>query len=272
MNDSRWARRGPDRGELPIVPPPTAFVQKGVVMQALERLIPFIEEELSVTLSAIPFALDFHSGRATDRQYYTRHMVEAILRIRLNNALDAYCISRIASTQPGLGKILSNYLDREFAHDEILLRDLHELGITRQAVDTTRPFLATRLLMDYLHGSVERDGALPDVLWNWFVEWYSARFNLTITERASDEMGPSSVEGALKHLRIDENESHAATMAGAVALVLRTPADLDAAHSYLSAFIFLVGLYFEELYAVTIGQRQTEQVSVRRRGGWRNRS
>ena len=43
--------------------------------------------EMNKLFCNVPFAKEFHSGEKTDLNYYIRHVIEIILRIKLNNTL-----------------------------------------------------------------------------------------------------------------------------------------------------------------------------------------
>src|SRR5262249_22544434 len=63
-----------------------------------------------LVFARVPFAREFHAGQATDWDYYKRHRVETVLRIRLNNEVDSYCLYKIASGDHKLAKLLATYL------------------------------------------------------------------------------------------------------------------------------------------------------------------
>jgi len=53
------------------------------------------KNEMENMFIRVPYAREFHMGEATDKSYYSRHLIETILRIRLNNEVDAYCLYKI---------------------------------------------------------------------------------------------------------------------------------------------------------------------------------
>lgn len=211
-----------------------------------------LEAEMGKLFDSVPYAREFHEGAATDLKYYVRHMSEAVIRIILNNEADAYCLYKVASQNHQASKILIKYLAEEYGHDELLLSDLELFGISKDKVLQTRPFFSTQLLMSYLHFSVNTDGLLPTMLWNWFVEWYSERFNVIITDKARKEFGDDKVEGTQAHLQLDDNLDHADGVYLAVQSLIVGDGELLKAKEYLANFIKLVGMYFQELYDATM--------------------
>ncbi len=53
-------------------------------------------EKMEEMFRLVPFACDFHKGDWIDEEYYKRHIIEAIIRIKLNNEVDAYCLQVVA--------------------------------------------------------------------------------------------------------------------------------------------------------------------------------
>jgi len=178
-------------------------------------------------------------------------MLEAVLRIRMNNALDAYALSKIADTDNRVSGILAVYLADEFIHDQMLIPDLYALGKTREEIEGTEPMFSTQVLMSYLRFSVDRDGVLPDILWNWFVEWYSGRYNPVITARAREEFGLACTAATESHLQIDAEGKHLDHMSRALECLIQTDSEAVLAKNYLRQIVALVSMYFEELHELT---------------------
>lgn len=222
-----------------------------------ETLEGHLVTQMDRLFASVPFAREFHEGAATERAYYTRHLLEAALRIPLNNEADAYCLAKIARQGTPATGILVKYLAEEYGHEQLLLADLRRLGVSATAAATADPFFATHLLMGYLRLSVERDGALPVLLWNWLVEWYSDSFNRKITERARAEFGAEAVAGTQAHLQIDDELNHSVNIFSGVAGLIADDQDLRKAMGYLTNYVRLIGMYFQELYDATRPQSPT---------------
>lgn len=229
-------------------------------MNSFNRTRAELEAHLTIQMEylfqTMPYAHAFHEGQEITQHFYARHMIEAVIRIRLNNALDAYCLSKISYNNPSLAKLLLDYLAEEFDHDEFLIKDLEMLGVSRDEINNTEPMFSTQILMAYLHSSINKHGALPDILWNWFVEWYSSKYNIKITEKARDEFGINNVQGALTHLKIDTEKEHLDRMSSALACLVLTEADIDLARRYLTRFVSFVGMYLKELHETTIAHHK----------------
>jgi hypothetical protein len=117
-------------------------------------------------------------------------------------------------------------------------------------------FHSTKLLMGYLNLMVEEHGALPAIVWDWFLEYYSDLYNGHITSKATANIGRRNTKGAASHLNTDEVEDHVGLMFGLVKKVVRNEEEHKVATEVLTRCIELVGMYFSELYDSTIKQNQ----------------
>lgn len=220
------------------------------------RLENIAAEEMQKLFATVPMAEAFHHGRWIDLRYYRRHLVETVLRIRLNNEVDAYSLYRIGSRDNRLAQILAQYLAEEYGHENMFVRDIEHFGLTKAELDATPPFPSTDQLIGYQYLGINRDGPLPTMVWNWFVEWYSDRYNKTITEHAAKTFGGEKVKGSAGHIQYDESHDHDDLMWGAVQRAIDGWGSMEKAETYLRTFIRLVGRYFAELHADTAGADQ----------------
>jgi hypothetical protein len=218
-----------------------------------ERLEKVAAEGMERLFATVPKAREFHAGTWTEKEYYKRHLVETVLRIRLNNEVDAYGLYKVGWKDHRLAATLARYLSEENNHEGMFLRDLREFGLGKEDVDATRPFPTTEYLMGYLYFSINQDGPLPTTVWNWFVEWYSDRYNGVITETAAQTFGTHMVKGSQAHIDYDESHDHDELMWSTVDRAIQGWGDVAAAERHLVNFIDLIALYFRELHDTTVG-------------------
>lgn len=217
----------------------------------LDRAKSVVDQEMQRIFDTVPYTHAFHTARAFDRGYYQRHILECVLRIHLNNDLDAYAVSRIASSDPMLAKQLSYYLYDELGHDNFFINDLNSMGVSGEEIAAASTFFSTKLLMGYLFFEVEKEGALPAVMWDWFVEYYGLKYNPGITANAEKNLGRLATKGASTHVGTDQTEDHPALMFKMVKRAVRSESDARKAEEYLRRSIQLVGMYFQELFEMT---------------------
>jgi hypothetical protein len=199
-------------------------------------------------LSSRPFLRAFHDGSATHARLYRRHLLEATIRIRINNEIDSFALARTIRNDP-LAEHLLAYLQEEYGHDRMLEEDVHAMGMSEREIAEAEPFFTTELLMAYLWRSVEADGLLPALLWDWLVEWYSARYNPQITKAAEAELGWESVRQTTRHLELDEELEHEGALTRSLVAVIERDRLQAKAERYVDRFVRLIELYFDELLA-----------------------
>ncbi|WNI18653.1 iron-containing redox enzyme family protein [Actinacidiphila sp. ITFR-21] len=203
----------------------------------------------------VPRAREFHDTTWTDRDYYRRHLVETVLRIRLNNEVDAYGLYKVGWQDHRLASTLARYLAEENNHEGMFLKDLDKFGLSKADIDAIRPLPSTEYLMGYMYFSINNDGPLPTTVWNWFVEWYSDRYNPGITKYAAEVFGEDMVRGSHAHIAYDEAHDHDELMWSTVERAVSGWGSFDTAARHLVNFVDLIGLYFTELHDETVGKK-----------------
>lgn len=195
---------------------------------------------------------DFHTGDWFNEEYYKRHILECVIRIHLNNELDAHAVQTAAINNISAAKQLAYYLYDEFGHDEMFGQDLVKYGYTKADIQTNNAFPETWKLMGYLNLCVSKFGPLAAITWDWFLEYYGDKFNSFITQKASANMGNPLVSGAASHVAFDEAENHSDMMNNMLSSVIKNEDDLEKAIIHIKAFIPMVGEYFKALRTETL--------------------
>lgn len=220
-------------------------------------------QEMDKLFDRVPFAKEFHTGVVTDSDYYIRHLMETILRIRLNNEVDAYCLYKIGYKNNRLAQKLAQYLSEEINHENFFLNDLKTFNIDIKTLNDTKVFFSTEKLIGYLYYCINQEGPMVTMVWNWFVEWYSNNYNKIITSKAGKELGEKHIIGFDKHIEFDEDHDHVSLMFSTIEMAASDINDLHKIKVYLSNFIFLIGDYFQELYDSTIGIKSLQRNTVK---------
>lgn len=215
-----------------------------------------VDSGMEKIFATVPRARDFHSTDWMDPVYYRRHIVECVLRIDANNRLDAYAIAQSVSNHPLAIKDFSYYLYDELGHDDLFFADLKEMGLSKTEVQKTDTFFSTKLLMGFLNNEVTQHGALPAIVWDWFLEYYSQNYNGFITEKAAKLLGRKSTKGASSHNNTDVTEDHPGLMFGLVKKIIKSEEDAKKSRYYLEKVVELVGMYFNELYLDTVAVKK----------------
>ena len=222
------------------------------------RLETLAAELLEKQFQRVPKLRELHRGEWIDRDWYVRHITETVLRIRLNNEVDSYALYKVGSKDDALAAKLARYLAEEFGHENMFVKDLEKLGLSFEALNATPVFPSTAKLMGYLRLEADRSGPAPTTIWDWFVEWYSDRYNPVITDKAATEFGKEYVHGTRAHLAFDEAHDHDELMFRTVSRAVEKFSTPAQAEGYLTVFVDLIGDYFDELYQATVGSRTAE--------------
>lgn len=221
-------------------------VGPGSASETLTKLGNRAEKRVNRMLESNAFLRAFHEGADTHQELYRRHILETAIRIRMNNVVDSFALARTIQDDPMAGYLLA-YLHEEYGHDRMFEKDLRVMGLTEQDLAEAEPLFSTDLLMAFLWKSVERDGMLPTLVWDWLVEWYSARYNPGITEAAATVVGAESVRQTTRHLELDEELGHEDGLTRALTTLIERDGSLSQAERYVDRFVRLIEMYFHEL-------------------------
>ncbi|AUH01075.1 hypothetical protein PCO86_13050 [Pectobacteriaceae bacterium CE70] len=195
---------------------------------------------------------EFHKADWFNEGYYKRHILECVIRIHMNNELDARAVQAAAINNISAAKQLSYYLYDEFGHDEMFGQDLNIYGYAKSDIQAENAFPETWKLMGYLNLCVSKFGPLAAITWDWFLEYYGDKYNPFITQKASANMGQPAVNGAASHVAFDEAEDHSGMMNNMLSSVIKDEKDLEKAVVHIKAFVPMVGEYFQALRAATL--------------------
>ncbi len=214
--------------------------------EALARLGDQATRQFDQILESNPFLKAFHGGTKTHEALYRRHILETAIRIRMNNVVDSYALAKTIKDDP-MAEYLLAYLHEEYGHDRMFEQDLRTMGLSEQELAEAEPLFATDLLMAFLWKSVEKDGMLPALIWDWLVEWYSARYNPQITDTAAATSGAESVSQARRHLELDQELGHEDGLTRALTTLIDRDNTFEQAQRYVDRFVRLIEMYFDEL-------------------------
>lgn len=207
----------------------------------------------------VPKMAEFHSGQWIDRDYYVRHVVETVLRIRLNNEVDTYALFKVGSSDDVLAAKLAKYLAEEFGHEGMFTRDLAKFGMTLDEMNAIPVFPSTSKLMGYLRLAADREGPAPTTTWDWFVEWYSDRYNQIITTKAAEVYGADMVHGSQTHINYDDSHDHDDLMWRVVSRAVERWSSPEQAKRHLVNCIDMIGDYFDELWHATVASQAVDE-------------
>src|SRR5580704_10163911 len=174
----------------------------------------------------VPYAEHFVSGDHLDPEYYKRHNIETILRIRRKRTVDAYAIRYFTHNDPAAASAWCKYCEEEMLHDHMFMRDLLKVDVTREQAYGQEPFLATKLMMGYLLYGMEYDGTPLALLASvYLMEYITVLTQPKWLDNVARHIGEENVAGARSHVNLDIDDDHADFVWGVLVSLLKDEVD-----------------------------------------------
>lgn len=149
------------------------------------------------------------SSESINLDYYVRHQIEIILRLRLKRCADALTVHHFTKTDPHMAKRWAEYAEDEMCHDDMFAADLVRMGVSKETIYGTDPFFATKLLQGYFYYVIEHVGKpLANVISSYFIEYTTKKTQPTWLENVAKHLGSDMVKGARAHLNHDIHDNH----------------------------------------------------------------
>jgi pyrroloquinoline quinone (PQQ) biosynthesis protein C len=207
-----------------------------------------LDDMISRFYTEAPNAQSLVNDDGLNMGYYTRHTIETVLRIRRKRTVDAYALIHFTKHDPRRAKQWAAYTDEEMLHDELFVRDLEAVGVTRDEVYATEPFLATKALMGYLlYDVVYNDSPLALIASVYFIEYTTTRTQPAWIDKVERFLGKDAVKGARAHVSTDVDDNHADFVWGVLVSLLHDESAEAAVLDHLDNVYRLYVDYFTEL-------------------------
>jgi hypothetical protein len=217
-----------------------------------------LEDENGSFSISVPYARHLtEPDRDLDDEYYLRHRVETIKRIRMTSRTDALALAHMVDEDYEAARLWSRYAMQEMNHDLLFQRDLEHHGYTPERIAAIPPLASTVAMVDSLTRRIEEMGSLPAVMYSVFVEWNSERSSARVVDKARTQFSELHVTGARAHVGIDHDHAHYRLMLDIVERLLPHDDD-DAPFLLLKDVAAWFSAYFRELYEVTVGRRDRD--------------
>jgi phytanoyl-CoA dioxygenase PhyH len=237
-------------------------------MPQVDNLSKFVDrvmrEETERFVGEVPYASHLTDGQELDENYYIRHRVETVRRIRLTARTDALALARMVDDDYSAARKWSRYVTDELGHDVLFLRDLARHHVPEQAVIDGRPFAATLAMVQFIDGEIKKVGPLAAVAYSLVVEWSSMQFSPRTVEKAQETFSAEHVAGSKVHLGIDEDEDHYKMMLEVVSRILEKAGGIVVLERLMRMLCAYFRQYFTELHDATVlSARPRPQLDVR---------
>jgi hypothetical protein len=227
------------------------------------RIDRMIDNLIGEFYERIPSANHLRSAERINEEYYKRYTVEIILRLRMKRTIDALAIHYFTKRDPRLAKKWCQYAEDEMLHDAMFFADLERLGMTREEVYKTEPFLATKLLQGYFYYGLEHEGApLANISSSYFIEYISDRTQRKWLANVEKSLGKDAVKGSRAHTEHDEEDDHLSFVWDVLSSFIKTKADEEKIVDHIKNVYHLFMMFFIELHNAVIEKKKEPFESV----------
>jgi pyrroloquinoline quinone (PQQ) biosynthesis protein C len=201
--------------------------------------------------ATVPYANHLES-RKLDSRWYRRHTIEHVWRIRLSRVAHCKALHEIAKVSPEAAQLYAEYQAEEMNHDTLFMQDCKSMGVTRQELEATEPFLATRLLQGFFYFLTEHEGPIGVVASSYLVEYTTAKLTPRQVQSMKESLGEDKIKGQLAHINTDMGDDHAGEMWRILRYLIRSEEDVEKVLRYFDDIQAILAMYFRELYEATV--------------------
>ncbi|WEB38031.1 MULTISPECIES: hypothetical protein [Streptomyces] len=211
----------------------------------------------------VPFAQHQKNSAELNLDYYKRHNIETILRLRRKRTVDALAIKYFTKVDPVQAKAWAHYTDDEMLHDRLFAADLAKVGVTKDQIYSTEPLLSTKLLTGYLQFGMEfEDSPLALITSVYFVEYVTTRTQPEWLDNLGTVLGEENVKGARAHVNTDLDDDHDDFVWRVLSTLIKSEADEQKVIEHLNHIYWLWKLYFVELHQLTVVGKSDAQIPL----------
>lgn len=202
----------------------------------------------------VPYGTHLMTADEPDPDYYKRHMIEIILRLRMKRTVDAMAIRYFTHHDAVQAQAWCQYADNEMLHDvQFFVKDLEKMGVSREQIYATEPLFSTKLLLGYYQWGMEYEGTpLALIASVYFMEYVTTRTQPKWLDNLEKSMGKDNVRGARGHVNLDLAEDHDDFVWNVLVSLVENEQDEQRLLDHLVNVGRLFAAYFTELYDLTI--------------------
>jgi hypothetical protein len=211
----------------------------------------------------VPYGQHMLNGDSINMEYYKRHTIETILRIRLKRTVDALAIRYFTKRDPAQAKAWCAYGDEEMLHDAFFVADLEKVGVQKHEVYATEPLFSTKLMMGYLLYGIEyEESPLALISSVYFVEYTTVKTQPQWISNLEKVLGQDKLKGARAHVNRDLNDDHDDFVWNVLVSLIKTPEDEARVVDHIKNVYRLFVAYFTELYQIIVDGKKDRPVEL----------
>lgn len=226
-------------------PPPVSDLDFRAEIDAL------LDRRLTRFYQTVKGADHLLSSDAINADYYKRHVVEIILRLRMKRVIDALTIHYFTKTDPVLAKKWARYTEDEMLQDSMFAADLERFGVTKRDIYSSEPLLSTKLLQGYFYYGLEHEGRpLASLCSAYLIESLSNKTQPKWISNIERNFGDGAAKGQSAHVSHDIADDHV----DFVWSVLSTFAKTETDRWRIRDHFVNIAVLFEAFYAEMAGK------------------
>ncbi len=231
--------------------------------QLRQRVDAFLDELIENFYRNVPFARHQLDDKNIHLEYYKRHNIETIVRLRMKRVIDGLTIHYFTKCDRVLAKQWCRYTEDEMLHDRIFAKDLERVGVSLEQIDSTEPLFATKLLQGYFYYGLEHEGRpLASLSSSYFIEYTTQKTQPMWLDNLEKVLGADKIKGQRTHVNHDLEDHHIDFVWEVLSTFIKTPKDEQDLFNHLSNIGKLFVMYFQELYEVTVEKGIKDLVEV----------
>lgn len=197
-----------------------------------------------------------------DENYYKRHCIETILRIRHKRMVDALVIHYFTKHNPRAAKMWAEYIEDEMLHGHMFGKDLErQFGLTMDEIYAVEPLFATKLLNGYFYFTLEHEGPMAAIVSAYFLEYTTRHTQPEWLDNLEKQFGKENVRGARAHVEHDIKDNHNDFVWKVLMMMVKNDSDVVKLKQHLNHIYGLFVAYFAELKQKTIDKSEDTSIS-----------
>lgn len=197
-------------------------------------------------------------------QYFVRHTIETILRIRHKRMIDSLVIHHFTKHEPRLAKAWAHYTEDEMLHGHMFANDLERLvGITLNDIYAQyEPLFSTKLLNGYFYYTLEHEGPMAAITSAYFLEFTTRKTQPIWLDNLEQVFGKEKLMGARGHVNHDIRDQHNDFVWDVLSSLITTEVDRQRFFQHLQHLFGLFVAYFQDVYQQTLANDELGGESI----------
>lgn len=226
---------------------PKPFLNLEAAASLRDQVNRFIDRKLEEWNETVPYARHFE-GSEIHQEYYKRHLIETAWRIRLLRVSESKALAEIAKRSPEAAQTWARYEQEEMIHDKLFMDDLGRMGVSKDLVFATEPYLSTKLLTGYFSYLLDHEGPLGVVAYSYLVEYVNVKIDPDKIKGMKSALGEEKIKGQIAHTHTDLTDDHPGEVWDVLRYLIRSERDIENLYRYFTEHQRILAMYFHEIY------------------------